>query len=402
MTTIAYAGNKGKGVRSDCFVTLELKKKGGVDIQLESKVKVLYGKSIISIAIEVLKHFDIKNAKLLIEDFGALPFVIAARLEATIKQIIKTDKDFLPPMLKQNNYETQKDKFRFSRLYLPGNNPSLMINAGIHKPDGIILDLEDAVAVDKKFEARFIVRNALRALDLYGAERMVRINQVPKGLDDLEYLVPHNVNLLLIPKCESAEQIKLVNKKIEELKKKYKVNTNIWLMPIIESSLGVIKSFEIATAADNIVAMAIGLEDYTADLGTKRTNEATESFYARCQVVNVCKAAGIQAIDSVFSDVADMEALKLNVQKSKSLGFDGMGCIHPRQIKVIFENFAPDNDEIEKAKKIVNAFIEATEKGLGVVSLGTKMIDPPVVKRAQRTIDIAVKMGKLNKNWREE
>jgi citrate lyase subunit beta/citryl-CoA lyase len=278
----------------------------------------------------------------------------------------------------------------------------LMLNAGIHKPDGIILDLEDAVAVDKKFEARFIVRNALRALDFYGAERMVRINQVPKGLDDLEYLIPHNVNLLLIPKCESVEHIKLVNKKIEELKKKYKIKVNIWLMPIIESCLGVIKSYEIATSADNIVAMAIGLEDYTADLGTRRTNEATESFYARCQVVNACKAAGIQAIDSVFSDVADMEALKQNVLKSKSLGFDGMGCIHPRQIRVIFENFSPDKDEIEKAKKIVNAFIEATEKGLGVVSLGTKMIDPPVVKRAQRTIDIAVKMGKLNQNWREE
>jgi citrate lyase subunit beta/citryl-CoA lyase len=402
LTTIAYAGNKGKGVRSDCFVTLELTKKGGLEIQLESKVKVLYGKSIISITNEVLKHFDIKNAKVLIEDSGALLFVIAARVEAAIKQLVKTDKDFLPSMLKQNNYQTQKDKFRFSRLYLPGNNPSLMINAGIHKPDGIILDLEDAVAVDKKFEARFIVRNALRALDFYGAERMVRINQIPKGLDDLEYLVPHNVNLLLVPKCESADQIKLVNKKIEELKKKYKIKTNIWLMPIIESCLGVIKSYEIASSADNIVAMAIGLEDYTADLGTKRTNEATESFYARCQVVNACKAAGIQAIDSVFSDVADMEALKLNVLKSKSLGFDGMGCIHPRQIKVIFENFAPDIDEIEKAKKIVKAFIEATEKGLGVVSLDTKMIDPPVVKRAQRTIDIAVKMGKLNKNWREE
>jgi len=402
LANIAYAGNKGKGVRSDCFITIEITKKGGLEIQLESKVKVLYGKNIISIANELLKHFEIKNAKVLIEDFGALPFVIAARLEAAIKQVVKTDKDFLLPFLKQNNYQTQKDKFRFSRLYLPGNNPPLMINAGIHKPDGIILDLEDAVAVDKKYEARFIVRNALRTLDFYGAERMVRINQVPKGLDDLEFLVPYNVNLLLVPKCESAEQIKLVNKKIEELKKKYKIKANIWLMPIIESCLGVIKSYEIATAADNVVAMAIGLEDYTADLGTKRTNEATESFYARCQVVNACKAAGIQAIDSVFSDVADMEALKQNVLKSKALGFDGMGCIHPRQIKVIFENFAPDNDEIEKAKKIVNAFIEATEKGLGVVSLGTKMIDPPVVKRAQRTIDIAVKMGKLNKNWREE
>ncbi len=137
-------------------------------------------------------------------------------------------------------------------------------------------------------------------------------------------------------------------------------------------------------------------------MGTQRTNEATESFLARSTVVNAAKAAGIQAIDSVFSDVSDMEALKQTVIKSKAMGFDGMGCIHPRQIKVIHENFAPTQEEIEKAKKIVNAFIDATEKGLGVVSLGTKMIDPPVVKRAQRSIDLAVNMGLIPSNWREE
>jgi len=402
LANIASAGNKGKSIRSDCFVTVEITDVKGIDIQIESKVKVLYGDSIMKQAKEILNYFEIKNAKVLIEDSGALPFVIYARLEAAIKQLINTEKEFLPPFLEQNKYQTNRDKYRVSRLYLPGNTPSLMINAGIHKPDGIILDLEDAVAVDKKYEASFIVRNALCSLDFYGAERMVRINQVPKGLDDLEFIVPHNVNLILVPKCESEDQIHQVNKKIEYLKKKYKVSGNIWLMPIIESSLGVIKAYEIATSADNIVAMVIGLEDYTADIGAKRTNEAMESFYARCQVVNACRAAGIQPIDSVFSDVADMEGLKQNVLKSKALGFDGMGCIHPRQIRVIHEYFAPNNDEIEKARKIVNAFIEATEKGLGVVSLGTKMIDPPVVKRAQRTIDIAIKTGKLNQNWRKE
>ena len=173
-------------------------------------------------------------------------------------------------------------------------------------------------------------------------------------------------------------------------------------MPIIESALGVEKSFEIACASENVVALAIGLEDYTADLGTRRTNEAIESFYARTRIVNACKAAGIQAIDSVFSDVGDMEALRENVKVSKGLGFEGMGCIHPRQIKVIHESFAPEADEIEKAKKIVNAFIDATERGLGVVSLGTKMIDPPVVKRAEKTIDLAISLGMLSDNWRDE
>jgi citrate lyase subunit beta / citryl-CoA lyase len=398
----ASAGNKGKGIRSDCYITLEITQSGGLDISIESKVKAIYGEDILKQISEMLQFFGIQNAKLLIEDTGALRFVIAARLEAAINQLMKTDKEWLPEMPEFSKYHTLKDKQRFSRLYLPGNTPSLMINAGIHKPNGLILDLEDAVAVSKKAEARFLVRNALRSLNFYGAERMVRINQVPAGLEDLSYIIPHNVNLILVPKCESADQLKQVNQKIEELKKGTVDNSPVWLMPIIESALGVIKAYEIATAADNVAALAIGLEDYTADLGVRRTAEGTESFYARSAVVNACKAAGIQAIDSVFSDVGDMEGLKQNVLKSKALGFDGMGCIHPRQIGVIHEFFAPDEAEIDKAKKIVNAFIEATEKGLGVVSLGTKMIDPPVVKRAQKTIDLAISTGKLASKWRDE
>jgi len=400
VATIATTGNKGKGVRSDCSLTLEITQQGGIQTELISKVKVLYGESILRLCHEILTFYGMEHARLTVEDSGALEFVIAARLEAAIRQLTGEEKEYLPAMLPQNTYQTARDRYRFSRLYLPGNTPSLMINAGIHKPNGIILDLEDAVAVTKKAEARFLVRNALRALDFYGAERMVRINQVPAGLEDLDYIIPHNVNLILVPKCESADQITQVNRRIAELKVKHNLEGNVWLMPIIESAMGVLKALEIAQS-DNVVALAIGLEDYTADLGTRRTNEGTESFFARSMVVNACKAAGIQAIDSVFSDVADMEALKQNVLRSKALGFDGMGCIHPRQIRVIHDNFAPDEAEIDKAKKIVNAFMEATEKGLGVVSLGTKMIDPPVVKRAQRTIDLAVSMGKLSSGWRD-
>lgn len=401
MATRVTTGNKGKGVRSDCALTLEITSEGGINIELISKVKVLYGESIRKLCSEILAFYGIEHASLTVEDSGALDFVISARLEAAIRQLTGDKKEYLPAILPQNTYQTNRDRYRFSRLYLPGNTPSLMINAGIHKPNGIILDLEDAVAVTKKPEARFLVRNALRALDFYGAERMVRINQVPAGLEDLDYMIPHNVNLILVPKCESAEQISRVNLRIAELKAQHNIPGNVWLMPIIESAMGVLKALEIAQS-ENVVALAIGLEDYTADLGTRRTNEGTESFFARSMVVNACKAAGIQAIDSVFSDVADTEALKENVLRSKALGFDGMGCIHPRQIRVIHDNFAPDDAEIEKAGKIVHAFIEAGEKGLGVVSLGTKMIDPPVVKRAQRTIDLAVSMGKLSTDWRNK
>ena len=394
-------GNRVKGTRSDCHVTMELAEKGGIQLELISKVESMFGEDIRRLIHDILSFYRISNARLLVEDTGALSLVIAARMEAAIRQLTGSDLEYLLPMLPENNYETTRERNRISRLYLPGNSPNLMINAGIHKPDGIILDLEDAVAPDKKYEARFLVRNALRNIDFYGAERMVRINQVPAGLDDLEFLVPHNVNLILIPKCESAEQIKLVNGKIKELMFKHDVKGKIWLMPIIESALGVLRVLEIAQS-ENVVAMAIGLEDYTADLGTRRTQEANESFFARSMVVNACKAAGIQPIDSVFSDVSDMDALKETVLRSKSLGFEGMGCIHPRQIRVIHENYAPDDVEIEKAKKIVNAFFEAKAKGLGVVSLGTKMIDAPVVKRAQKIIDQALSMGKLTLKWREE
>ncbi|HTX88935.1 MAG TPA: aldolase/citrate lyase family protein [Bacteroidales bacterium] len=401
MGVIGTAGNKGKGVRSDCLVTLELTEKGGISLQVESKVSVMYGRDIREQALQILKYFGIKDAAVKIEDLGALPLVIAARLEAAIKMAKGSDLDFLVPVLEENIYATPRDRNRFSRLYLPGNTPSLMINAGVHRPDGIILDLEDAVAPDKKDEARYLVRNALRGIDFYGAERMVRINQGERGLKDLDFVIPHHVNLILLPKCETAEQLLAVDQKIEALRKKNKIKEPVWLMPIIESALGVINAYPIATASEHIVAMAIGLEDYTADLGTRRTAEGTESFFARSMVVNACRAAGIQPIDSVFSDVADMEGLRQNVLRSKALGFDGMGCIHPRQIRLIHEAFAPGTEEIGRAQKIVHAYHKAQEQGLGVVALGTKMIDPPVVRRALHTITLAIKTGKLSENWRE-
>jgi len=401
MGAIATTGNKGKGVRSDCSVTLELTDQGGIQLQVTSKVAVMYGDTIRKETLEILNFFGIKNATITLEDSGSLSLVLAARLEAAIKKLIPGERNWLPAMLEENRYTTAKDRNRFSRLYLPGNSPGLMINAGIHKPDGIILDLEDAVAPDKKDEARFLVRNALCGLDFYGAERMVRINQGERGIEDLEYIIPYNVNLVLLPKCEKPEQLQAVNDRIRKIQQKHNQSNPVWIMPIIESALGVINAYPIASCSGNIVALAIGLEDYTADLGTKRTPEGTESFFARSMIVNAARAAGIQPIDSVFSDVGDMEGLRQNVLRSKALGFDGMGCIHPRQIVVIHETFAPAPDEIEKARKIVFAFYKAQEQGLGVVALGTKMIDPPVVKRALNTINLALKMNKLDENWRE-
>ncbi len=398
MVKIGTAGNAGDRIRSDCLVQIEQLSSGGITINLNSKVDKLYGRSIRELAKSVMEHFEVAHARVEIKDSGALEFVLAARLEAALKQVIESDRSYIPDSKVQLPDKGQRDRFRFTRLYLPGNTPSMMLNAGIHDPCGIILDLEDAVAPSKKQEARFLVRNALGSVDFYGAERMVRINQLPDGITDLDCVVPMEPELLLIPKVESPEEIHAVNEHIDKLAG----NHEIYLMPIVESALGVEHAFEIACSAGNVVAMAIGLEDYTADLGVGRTASGEESLYARTRLVNACKAAGIQPIDSVYSDVANEDGLRETASISKSLGFEGMGCIHPRQIPVIHDVFKPGEQEITRAKKIVQAYGKAEKEGQGVVSLGTKMIDPPVVKRALHTIDLAIALKLLPENWRDE
>ncbi len=397
------AGNKGDKIRSDCWVSLKIGDGiKGINLSLESKVQVLYGDSIKELVFDMMKFFGIEDIEIEIVDTGALPFVIMARIEAAVKRLeLDKGKKYLPDW-KYEFKKSERDRFRRSRLYLPGDQPKFFLNAAIHKPDGLILDLEDSVAPSAKDAARILVRNALRAIDFKGAERMVRINQLPLGYEDLEEIIPQKVDLILIPKVESPEQIKEIDRKVDELLKEYPDTFDPYYMPIIESAAGVINAYSIAKSSKRIVALAIGLEDYTADIGTQRTNEGRESFFARSMLVSAAKAAGIQAIDTVFSDVNDMEGLRESVIEAKSLGFDGKGCIHPRQIRVIHEAFAPTEKEIEKAKKIVLAFEEAERKGLSVVSLGSKMIDPPVVKRALRTINLALKEGLINENWRDE
>jgi citrate lyase subunit beta/citryl-CoA lyase len=272
-----------------------------------------------------------------------------------------------------------------------------MINAGLHRPDGVILDLEDSVHPTEKDAARLVVRNALGCVDFLGAERMVRINQLPLGLEDLDEVIPEAPNVVLIPKVERAEQVREVDERIRGIRRNNKQSEDpIWLMPILESALGVEHAYAIASASDAVVAITIGLEDYTADLGVQKTTEGSESLFARGRIVNAARAAGVQASDSVYGDVGDIEGLRAWGVRSRAMGFEGMGCLHPRQIQPIHEAFAPTQAEIDKALKIVAAFEEAEARGLGVVSLGTRMVDPPVVLRAQRLVEVARKAGLLD------
>ena len=405
--TRAEAGRRGPDVRSDCWIALEPATTGGITVDLNSRVESLYGDSIHRLAADILTALGVEHARIEIDDTGALPFVIQARIEAAVRRLVRhVGPGVLPDWSPNTQYPTTRERFRRSRLYLPGNEPKFMLNAGLHGPDGVILDLEDSVAPAVKDEARLLVRNALRTIDFGGAERMVRINQGDRGLADLDAVVPHNLHVVLIPKVEDPEHVRAVDERIDEIlrdasgsgakkgarKRKSEADdhpTRPLLMPIVESARGALRALEIATASPNICALTIGLEDYTADIGAQRTAEGRESFWARSQVVNAARAAGVQPIDTVFSDIADADGLRAAVLEARGLGFDGKGCIHPRQIRIIHEAFAPTPEELDKAQRIVVAFEEAQAKGLAAVSLGSKMIDPPVVKRAQRVVALA-------------
>ena len=391
--SIGIAGHCGPEVRSDLQVRLEPKGRGGLEIEIESRVKTYYGDSIRRQAEEVLEALGVRHARVEIHDEGALPFVIAARIEAAARGAgLGEGTRVLPDRLPLPE-ASARDRMRRTRLYIPGSEPKYFINAALHGSDGIILDLEDSVHVSVKDAGRLLVRNALRAVDFLGCERMVRINQIPLGLEDLDEIVPESPDLILIPKVESPESVIEVDRRIAEIKSNYGITRPIWLMPILESALGIENAFAIAKAGPQIVALTIGLEDYTADLGVVKTATGSESLYARHRVVNAARAAGVQAIDSVFGDVGDLEGLRAWALNSRAMGFEGMGCVHPMQIPVIHDAFTPTAGELEKARRIVAAYHEAQAKGLGVVSLGSKMIDLPVVQRALKLIARAKDTG---------
>jgi len=391
----AEAGHWGAEIRSDLHVALEARDSGGIELLLESRVAPYYGNAIMEQARVVLAELGVKHARVAIHDEGALPPTIGARIEAAARRAgIGLDKRWLPEQ-HPLPAPSPKDRLRRSRLYLPGSEPKYYINAALHAPDAVILDLEDSVHRDEKDAARILVRNTLRAVDFGSCERMVRINQLPLGLEDLAEIVGESPDLILIPKVERPEQVAEVDRMIGEIKSRNGITRPMWIMPILESALGIENAFFVAAASENVAALTIGLEDYTADLGVVKTREGHESQYARARVVNAAHAAGVQAIDSAFGDVGDMDGLRRWGEASRALGFEGIGCVHPGQIRVIHEAFRPTAAEIEKAQRIVAAFEEAQKKGLAVVSLGSKMIDPPVVHRALKLVERAKAMGAI-------
>lgn len=390
----ATAGPIGDKVRSDCHVAYE-PGDGNLTFNVTSKVDYLFGESIEASVRRVADALDVSTGRITVVDRGALDWVLLARTEACLRRAGAHGSAVLPDEHPDSHVARERDRLRRSRLYLPGNRPKLMLSAGLYGADGLILDLEDSVTPADKDAARILVRNALISLDWGASERMVRVNQGEAGLEDLLRIAHHNPHVVLLPKVEDPAQVR----QAADLLRDTVGDRAPFLMPILESPLGIHHAYEIATADDLVVALTLGLEDLSAELGAPRTETGWESFAARQTTVYAARAAGIQPIASVFSDIADEAGLARYVQRERGLGFDGIGCIHPRQIPAVHAEMSPTKAEAERAVAIVRAARNAEARGLGAVALGSKMVDPPVVKQAFRTVDLAVAGGILDSDW---
>ena len=285
---------------------------------------------------------------------------------------------------------------RRSMLFLPGNNPNMLINGNCLGSDAVIFDLEDAVAPAEKDSARILVRNAIRYMGFGKCEVIVRINAIdtPYWEKDLEAIIPVRPALIMPPKTACAEDVLAVDACIGRLEEKLNLEKgSVGLIPLIETALGVENAYRIASACPRVKAIFLGGEDLTADLRCKRTKEGQEIFYARSRMVVAARAAGVEVYDTPFTDVNDDEGIYTDAQLAKSLGFTGKAAISPRHVGAINEVFSPSMQDIDYAYEVMEAIRIGKEQGKGAVSLRGKMIDAPIVARAQQTIDAAISLG---------
>lgn len=288
------------------------------------------------------------------------------------------------------------ERLRRTMMFVPGSNPSMLKEAYIYGADSLMFDLEDAVAITEKDTARLLVHNAIKTIDYGNTEIIVRINGLDTvfGRDDIEAVVRAGVDVIRLPKTETKQDILDVEAVIEEVEKKIGREVgSTKMMAAIESPIGVINAYDIATASKRLIGIALGAEDYVTNLKTKRYPNGMELLAARTQIVIAARAAGIYAIDTVYTDVDNEEGFRNEVELIKQLGFDGKSVINPRQIPIVNEIYTPAPEEIKKSINIVNAARDAAEKGLGVISLNGKMIDKPIVDRADRVLQLAKAAG---------
>lgn len=277
-------------------------------------------------------------------------------------------------------------------LYIPGNNPAMIQQGGVYGADSILLDLEDAVALNQKDAARTLVRNMIKVIDFYDSEVCVRVNHLstPFGLADLEAIVPLQPSAIRYPKTESPEEVANLLQIIEKIEDQHGLPHNkMTLHAMIETAMGVQNVFNIASQFDRVDAITIGGQDLTADMNIVYTPDGAGIDFARKRIVMAAKASHIDVIDTVFPDVNDEEGLRRETEYAKKIGFTGKAVINPRQIEIIHEVFTPSEEEIRKAYRIVKEFKINSAAGIGVFAIDGKMIDAPVVTRAEYILRLA-------------
>ncbi|MBE0423810.1 MAG: HpcH/HpaI aldolase/citrate lyase family protein [Lutibacter sp.] len=283
-------------------------------------------------------------------------------------------------------------KKRRTMLYIPGNNPAMLQQGGIYGADSLLLDLEDAVALNQKDAARILVRNMLQTINFYNTEVCVRINHLdtPFGLQDLEEIVPLQPDAIRYPKTETLEELAKLIEIIEAIEDKHNLpHDKMTIHAMIETALGVQNVFEIAKFSKRVDAITIGGQDLTADMNIKSTKDGSGIDLARKMIIMAAKANKIDAIDTVFVDINDEDGLRLETEYAKQIGFTGKAVINPRQIDIIHEVYMPSDEEIRKAYSILLEFKKNKIAGIGVFAIDGKMVDAPVMTRAKQVLELA-------------
>ena len=281
-------------------------------------------------------------------------------------------------------------------LFVPGNNPGMLLNADIYGADALILDLEDAVAPGEKDAARILVRGALTAYDYAGCEIIIRINPLGSGYteEDIRAVVPLKPAMLMPTKVSSAKDIEIISAMMAEAERDHGMpEGTVGLLPLIETAIGVENAYGIATADPRVKAIFLGAEDLSSDLQAVRSKENIEIIYARGRMVMAARAAGVDVYDTPFTDTNDEEGLRLDAEHARALGFTGKAVISPRHVEAVNAAFTPTEREITYAREVLDVIEDGKKRGLGAVSLRGKMIDKPIVDRAERILAVARALG---------
>ncbi|HEP2800201.1 TPA: citrate (pro-3S)-lyase subunit beta [Streptococcus pyogenes] len=290
------------------------------------------------------------------------------------------------------------ERLRRTMMFVPGTNAAMLRDAPLFGADSIMFDLEDSVSLKEKDTSRALVHFALKTFDYSSVETVVRVNGLDScGALDIEAVVLAGVNVIRLPKTETAQDIVDVEAVIERVERENSIEVGrTRMMAAIESAEGVLNAREIAKASKRLIGIALGAEDYVTNMKTRRYPDGQELFFARSMILHAARAAGIAAIDTVYSDVNNTEGFQNEVRMIKQLGFDGKSVINPRQIPLVNEIYTPTEKEIDHSKQVIWAIREAESKGSGVISLNGKMVDKPIVERAERVIALATAAGVLS------